>query len=114
MVKVTAFSTDAGPSYTFTLGLLYSQYNTLVQSWIALQNANTVASQANAAAASNFTTVAVQVPTRFVTDLGSPFPVSDIASSISLATGLAPQSVFDITVFCCILLTNVTHLTYLQ
>jgi hypothetical protein len=93
--KLAGFSDDKTPSYTFKSDFLLSQYGDIVANWFAVELATTVADNL-VQTAESFNTVSIQVPKRFVTALGSPFPSSlvctTIASSLGVDEGAIPNA----------------------
>ena len=107
---VPSFSSNVEPPYQFTAGLLDTLIGPVVNEWINEQVAALNASEASIQAALSLQVLTVEVPGRFISDLGTPLPVDSIASAISLATDdvVLPSAIVDISV--CALALNLTSL----
>ena len=94
--EVSVYSTSLSAPYSFTSGLLIQMFDPIVQVEFSLLAAQVAVSTLNSTLANNnLFAVAVTVPLRFLTALGTPPPISSIASAVSAATGLPAQNVVD-------------------
>jgi hypothetical protein len=96
------FSDSFRPPYRFRDGLLQTLFGSIVASWFELEDAKDVAAEADAMAKVPFFTVSVTVPSRFVTDLGSPFPEAEFSQALAdeLGVGVSADQFFDYEVCC--------------
>ena len=96
-VTLPAFSVSTKAPYQFTPGLLFNLFNSIIQqkfSMIASQSqVNFLNATVNAA---NQAVVAIKVPTRFISSLGSPLPMSAIALAVNKTSGLPIENVLDV------------------
>ena len=69
-----------------------------MQSWFNEEAAQAVAISSQAAVNASFVSVAITVPSRFISQLGSPLPTSAIALSVAQALGVSSVDVIDIVV----------------
>ena len=72
-----------------------------MQLWFAELSAVSLATQASANLAAAPVSVAVQVPTRFITDLGAPFPATAFIAALSNAAAsnaFSVASIIDVSV----------------
>ena len=92
--KLSAFSDDKRPSYTFKSNFLTLQYGRIVANWFAAEIANSAAQEAQQTA-NAFETVAIQVSSRFVTALGAPFPSALLCSTIATQLSEPSSSIID-------------------
>ena len=95
----SAYSGSSKSPYVFNSGTLLLLFNPIVQSWFQQQSALSLASQQTYQAGQSYSTIALQVSTRFASALGSPIPVTQFTNAISSQTGLPAANVFDISVW---------------
>jgi hypothetical protein len=96
------FSDTLRPPYKFKDGLLLTLFGSVVESWFELEDAKDVAADAAAMAKAEMFAMAFAVPTRFVTDLGTPFP--EAAFSQALASELSVNAALFFDFYVCLLM----------
>jgi hypothetical protein len=94
----SAFSSSARPPYKFTTGLLAGLFDSIVQQWFLLEQTKELATEASTLSQISFFAVSLNVPSRFIGELRSPFPEASFASSVASALGITSSDIFDPTV----------------
>jgi hypothetical protein len=94
----SAFSSSVRPPYKFTTGLLAGLFDSIVQQWFLLEQTKELATEASTLSQISFFAVSLNVPSRFIGELRSPFPEASFASSVASALGITSSDIFDPTV----------------
>ena len=96
--KKSSLSDSLQTPYVFKNGLLGLMFGSTVALWLQQATAAYYAAQQTIARSSAFSSVTVQVPSRFVTQLGNPIPVEAFGAAIEAVTGLAANNTFAVMV----------------
>jgi hypothetical protein len=100
IVKAPAYAdtvmVNGQPQYRFKTGTLNGLLDEVVQGWYYYETNLYLAAQAEQSLSSNFFSVFLEVPTRFVTSLGSQFPASIVLSALAARTGLPETSISNV------------------
>jgi hypothetical protein len=95
---IVASGSGADVTYKFKPGTLNGLFDETVQGWYAFETSQYLADQADLSLSSSFFTVFLEVPTRFITGLTSPFPASLVLSAIAARINQPETSISNVIV----------------